>query len=85
MGTVYSLRRLGDALQTQERQDRTRPILLLSDRLETYQSAQRLMFEGLTIHYMECLLSGRLDVWATAAKAAIDLCAAVPESPERTK
>ena len=54
------------------------PELLMS--LPTNDRAMRLMFGGLQDHYNEAVTSGRLDKWAAAAHAAIDLFACVPEA-----
>lgn len=40
-----------------------------------HDDASRLILQGLQDHYFQCLASGRLDVWAKAAHAAIDLLA----------
>jgi hypothetical protein len=37
------------------------------------ESAAGLLFQGLHLHYRECLMAGRLDVWANAAHQIIDL------------
>jgi hypothetical protein len=39
------------------------------------EEAAVLMFRGLMLHYAECIMSGRLEVWAKAAHLIIDLCA----------
>jgi hypothetical protein len=54
------------------------PELLMS--LPTNDRAMRLIFGGLQDHYFEAITSGRLDKWAAAAHAAIDLFACVPEA-----
>lgn len=40
------------------------------------EEAMELIFEGLRRHYVECITQNRLDVWAKAAHAAVDLLAA---------
>jgi hypothetical protein len=54
------------------------PELLMS--LRTNDKAMRLIFGGLQDHYFEAVTSGRLDKWAAAAHAAIELFACVPEA-----
>ena len=39
------------------------------------EEAAALMFEGLKLHYLECFGTGRLDIWANAAHAVVDLLA----------
>lgn len=41
--------------------------------LERDESAAQLLLRGLQEHYIECLLSGRLDIWADAAHKIVDL------------
>ena len=52
---------------------RNRPHILLSDNVYRHEDARRLIFLGLEQHYIECVLSGRMDDWARAARAAVDL------------
>lgn len=66
-------RRFGDRIVDLGRRERMRPVAL--DRLGRHEEANRLLFDGLMHHYAECVLSGRLDVWAKAAHAAVDLIA----------
>lgn len=64
----------GEIMQREMDRLRTAPIALT--RLETAdrdESAARLLFQGLQQHYRECLMAGRLDVWATAAHKIVDL------------
>ncbi|MDB5607763.1 MAG: hypothetical protein JWP25_4663 [Bradyrhizobium sp.] len=53
---------------------RTAPIALAHlDTADRDESATRLLFQGLQQHYRECLMAGRLDVWATAAHNIVGL------------
>lgn len=66
-------RRYGDRLLDFGRQERMRPIAL--DMIGRHEAANRLLFEGLMHHYAQCVCTGRLDLWAKAAHAAIELIA----------
>lgn len=70
-----------EQIETMHRKLRTRPHVLLGDRLDTLEASNALMFTGLNLHYLEHLMAGRLDVWAAAAHAAIDLMASPDERP----
>jgi hypothetical protein len=63
------LERWGDP----KRRELMRPVVL--GKIDQHEDANRLLFEGLMKHYAECVATGRLDVWAKAAHAAIDLIA----------
>lgn len=45
---------------------------------ERSHQSMELMFEGLKIHYMEAIASGRGEIWAAAAHGIIDLLASGP-------
>lgn len=62
-----------DAIQRQSDHRRSEPVALFA--LSRGEGAAEKIFEGLHLHYIECLLSGRLDIWAKAAHAAVDLLA----------
>lgn len=66
-------RRYGDRTPDLGRLERMRPVAL--EKLSRHEEANRLLFEGLMHHYAECVCSGRLDLWAKAAHAAVDLIA----------
>jgi hypothetical protein len=69
------------AERAQRAYDRARlePEILLSDKLYKHDDALRLIFEGLQQHYIECVTSGRLEAWARAAHAAVELLSDVPD------
>lgn len=66
-------RRLAEKWSDPERRELMRPVAL--DQASRHQDANRLLFEGLMHHYLECQCSGRMDLWAKAGHAAIDLMA----------
>lgn len=53
--------------------------------LERPEEALRLMFLGLHMHYIECLLSGRMDLWKKAALGVVELAADLPETTYRKR
>lgn len=60
----------------QREMDRLRnaPVALAHlDTADRDESATMLLLQGLQQHYRECLMAGRLDVWATAAHNIVDL------------
>lgn len=64
----------GEVMQREMDRLRNTPVALAN--LETAdrdESAAGLLFQGLQLHYRECLMSGRLDVWASAAHKIVDL------------
>lgn len=56
-----------------DRQERMRPVAL--EMIAQHEASNRQLFEGLMYHYTECVCTGRLDLWAKAAHAAVDLMA----------
>lgn len=76
-----------EKIQRENDRERNRPHVLLSDRLCRHESARRLIFLGLERHYIECVLSGRLEAWKQAAHAAADLlsCTSDIEFVRRTE
>lgn len=53
--------------------------------LQKQEEALALMFKGLQQHYIECLVGGRIDVWAKAAHSMIDFMADDPPGLVRAK
>jgi len=70
-------KRIAEAENLQRRRDERRhePVALarLPETAERDESAVRLLFQGLTQHYMECLMAGRIDIWANAARQIVEL------------
>lgn len=63
------------AERMQREQDRKRNTPVAFNLLAQEEGSLDLIFEGLRQHYIECLLAGRLDVWARAAHASVELLA----------
>jgi ribosomal protein L2 len=64
----------GEVMQREMDRLRNAPIALAHlDTADRDESATRLLFQGLQQHYRECLMAGRLEVWATAAHNIVDL------------
>jgi hypothetical protein len=64
----------GEIMQREMDRLRNMPVALAN--LETAdrdESAAMLLFQGLQQHYRECLMAGRLDIWATVAHNIVDL------------
>ena len=59
--------------QRKEDHERNRPIALFEMLKE--EEAARLLFDGLMLHYLDSFGRRRLDVWAKAAHAIVDLMA----------
>ena len=73
---LQSARRMAQAENKQRAldRDRNKPVALAHlDTLDRDESAARLLFQGLNQHYRECLMAGRLDIWADAAHKIVDL------------
>lgn len=67
-------RRISEAVEPDpDWRERMRPVALVA--ALKHEDANRLLFQGLMEHYTKSLLSNRLDIWAKAAHAAIDLMA----------
>lgn len=62
-----------ETMQRKEDRARNQPVALAE--LSRDDGAASKLFDGLYLHYVECLMSGRLDVWARAAHGCIDLLA----------
>lgn len=62
---------VAEKMQRERDRKRNTPVALAS--LAREEQSMDLILEGLRQHYIECLLAGRLDVWARAAHAAVDL------------
>jgi hypothetical protein len=68
-----STRRLRQQWGDAERRELLRPVAL--EKIARHEEANKLLFEGLMHHYYECVSTGKLDLWAKAAHAAVDLIA----------
>lgn len=64
-------RMLFDRVVDPGRSEQLRPKALAN--LERFDGSARLLFSGLEQHYMECVMSGRLDVWGATAHAIVEL------------
>lgn len=62
-----------ERLQREQDRERNAPVALFT-MLHEEESARQI-FDGLMFHYLKSLARGRLDLWAKAAYAAVDLLA----------
>lgn len=60
--------------QAREDHERHQPVAFAQ--LDRDEQAMELIFEGLRRHYVDCITERRLEIWARAAHAAVDLLAA---------
>lgn len=65
---------MAEIKQRREDHNRNRPVAMF--KLSADEEAARLIFEGLMLHYVECITGARMDAWARAGHAAIELLAA---------
>lgn len=61
------------------RTEHLRPVTL--ETIARHETANKLLFDGLMYHYFQCVSTGKLDVWAKAAHAAVDLIASSDRVP----
>lgn len=67
-------REAAEAMQREADRKRNEPVAFKA--LADYpERGARLLFESLQQEYIECLLTGRLDLWATTAHSIVDLLA----------
>lgn len=78
MTDIDTIRLAGEMMQRNSDRQRMAPVALVA--LSKDEHVADLFFQGLRQHYIECLLAGRLDLWANAAHSAIDLMAS-PTTP----
>lgn len=68
-----AIRRVAERAVDPGRTEQLRPRAL--EQIARHDAAARAIFDGLLLHYMEGACKGRLELWAKAAHACIDLIA----------
>lgn len=73
MAREHPVSAIAEIVQRREDHERNRPVAMFQ--LLADEAAARLIFEGLMLHYVECITSERMEAWAKAGHAAIELLA----------